>query len=637
MNNLTSPHPDREQLSAFGLGRLDETESAALETHLADCADCRTILESLPADSFLAKLQDSARPDSVSVSDAATLSSPQPASAVNVEVPLELAHHPRYRILQLLGAGGMGVVYRAEHQLMERPVALKVINRDFMNDPSAVERFRREVKGAARLSHPNIVTAYDAEQAGDLHFLVMEFVEGISLDRLVQEQGPLPVPLACDYIRQAALGLQHAHEQGLVHRDIKPQNLMRTPTGRIKILDFGLARFARETVPATAPTLAGVQRSRLVNSDGATQPLTECGTVMGTPDYMAPEQAVNASSADIRADIYSLGCTLYHLLSGQVPFPGGSVVDRLVAHAERSPKPLSELRPEVPAELVCVVQRMLAKEPAQRFQTPAEVAQALEPFIHAAPPEPVPSDQPTPPRGRWPTVAKATFGFGAAGLLAGLVLFMQSNSEETMSEHLSTFFTVCAVLGGTLLVCQFLLSLLLGGHGHDAGGHDLHTGDHELHAGDHDAGHEGQSSWFSGALTFRAIVAALTIFGLAGRASLAAELEPARSLALAFAAGAGMLLFVAWLMRSLYRLKSDGTVRIQRAVGQTGTVYLSVPGHKAGAGKVHLSLQNRTVEYQAFTNQETLPSGARVLVVAVLGSDTVEVVPAPITERITHV
>jgi serine/threonine protein kinase/membrane protein implicated in regulation of membrane protease activity len=636
MNDVTSPHPNRDQLSAFGLGHLDESASAALETHLAGCAACRTILETLPADSFLAKLQESARPESARISDAVTLTNPPSAPAVNFEVPPELAHHPRYRILQLLGAGGMGTVYRAEHQLMERPVALKVINRAFLNDPTAVERFVREVKGASRLCHPNIVTAYDAEQTGDLHFLVMEFVEGISLDRLVQEQGPLPVSLACDYVYQAALGLQHAHERGLVHRDIKPQNLMRTPTGRIKILDFGLARFARETAPPSAPTLAAVKRAPLRTLNDATQPLTESGTVMGTPDYMAPEQAVNASTADIRADIYSLGCTLYHLLSGQVPFPGGSVVDRLIAHAERPPRPLSELRPEVPVELVRVVQRMMAKEPAQRYQTPAEVAQALEPFLHAAPaalPEPVPPDQPNPPRRRWSVAAKTAFGFGAVGLLLGLVLFMQSNSEETMIEQLTTFFTVCAVLGGTLLALQFLLSLMGGAHGHEAGGHDLHI-DHADHA---DHGHEGQGSWFSSALTFRAIVASLTFFGLAGRAALAAELEPARSLALAFAAGAGMLLFVAWLMRSLYRLRSDGTVRIQRAVGQTGTVYLSVPGNKAGAGKVHLSLQNRTVEYQAITRQETLPAGTRVLVVAVLGSDTVEVVPAPIPERITHV
>src|SRR5262249_28168159 len=154
--------------------------------------------------------------------------------------------HPRYRVLEALGAGGMGVVFKVEHRLMERVVALKVISRSLTDRPELVARFRQEVKAAARLSPPHIVTGHGADQGGDLLFLVMEYVEGASLDRLVEEQGPLPVEQACDYVRQAALGLQHAFERGMVHRDIKPHNLMLTSEGQVKILDFGLARFASE-------------------------------------------------------------------------------------------------------------------------------------------------------------------------------------------------------------------------------------------------------------------------------------------------------------------------------------------------------------------------------------------------------
>src|SRR4051794_4758231 len=164
--------------------------------------------------------------------------------------PADLRDHPRYRILAWVGAGGMGTVYKAEHRLMERVVALKVINRSLVGRPAMVARFQQEVRAAARLSHPNIVTAYDADQAGETHFLVMEFIEGINLDAVLAEQGRLSVACACDYARQAALGLQHAFERGMVHRDIKPHNLMRTPQGQVKILDFGLARYVSEAVPA---------------------------------------------------------------------------------------------------------------------------------------------------------------------------------------------------------------------------------------------------------------------------------------------------------------------------------------------------------------------------------------------------
>jgi putative intracellular protease/amidase len=353
----------------------------------------------------------------------------EPAPAV----PRELADHPRYRVVKVLGAGGMGVVYQAVHRLMERAVALKVINRDLTSDPLVVERFRQEVKAAGRLAHANIVTAHDAEQAGNLHFLVMEFGDGISLARVIAKHGPLPVANACNYARQAALGLQHAHEHGMVHRDIKPANLMLTRQGQVKILDFGLARLARKRALAPPPSGAAA-------GCAGRGSLTEVGAMLGTPDYIAPEQVEDSRHADIRSDLYSLGCTLYFLLAGRVPFPGGSVMDKLLRHGTECPAALEQLRPDVPAGVCAVVERLMAKDPSHRYPTPAEVALALAPFSKAcaapvespAPESPAPAAptreaaapkgrkrpgkrHPAAPRG-W--VGWAALGAGAAGLAA---------------------------------------------------------------------------------------------------------------------------------------------------------------------------------------------------------------------------
>ena len=293
-------------------------------------------------------------------------------------VPTELAEHSRYKILGLLGAGGMGAVFQAQHKLMQRIVALKVINPDLVANPEMVERFRREVQAAALLSHPNIVQAHDADQAGDAHFLVMEHVAGVSLARLVAEQGPLPVDRACGYICQAAAGLQHAFERGMVHRDIKPQNLMLTPEGRDQDPGFRPGPICPGEHPAGA-LLADAETeadSAEPPDTHSTQSLTQVGTVIGTPDYIAPEQARDAHAADIRADIYSLGCTLYDLLTGKPPFPEGTAFTKVMGHLERHPQPLVVVRPEVPPALAQVVDKMLAKDPAQRYQTPAELAGA---------------------------------------------------------------------------------------------------------------------------------------------------------------------------------------------------------------------------------------------------------------------
>ncbi len=382
MNDDAGRHPTRDELRAFALGRLDEAASAAVEAHLAACAACRDATAVLGDDDSL-----------VSLLRGETQAEARPAGAAgDVSLPPELLAHPRYRVLGPIGSGGMGAVYKAEHLFMERAVALKVVGRELTADPALVARFVREVKAAARLVHPNIVHAYDADQAGGVHFLVMEYVEGQSLDKVVRERGPLPAAEACDYVRQAALGLQHAHEQGMVHRDVKPHNLMLTPDGRVKVLDFGLARFALEALPPASRAADG----------GGRASLTQAGAVMGTPDYIAPEQARDARAADGRADIYSLGFTLYFLLSGRVPFPDESSFAKIIAHLERSPRPLGELRRDLPAGLLRAVERMTAKDPAKRYQTPAEAAAALAPFAGR------------PARKRWPAVAALSVVFAVA-------------------------------------------------------------------------------------------------------------------------------------------------------------------------------------------------------------------------------
>jgi hypothetical protein len=273
-------------------------------------------------------------------------------------VPVQLG---RYQLLDKLGQGGMGEVYLAHDASLDRQVALKLLPHVSVHDPDALARFRREARALAKLSHPGIVQAFDSDSADGRHFLVMEYVEGHSLGRLLKEHGRLPPGLAADYIRQAALALQHAHERGLIHRDLKPSNLLVTPQGQVKLLDLGLARFLQDQVGDTN--------------------LTREGAGMGTPDYCAPEQYRDAHRADGRADVYALGCTLYHLLTGHVPFPGSSLSEKYRAHAEQEPQPVEESCPEVPVGLVAVLRRMMAKRPQDRFRTAGEPAEALAPFV----------------------------------------------------------------------------------------------------------------------------------------------------------------------------------------------------------------------------------------------------------------
>lgn len=286
----------------------------------------------------------------------------------------------QYRVLDQLGRGGMGRVFKAIHQTMNRVVALKVVSSRLLKTDKAQKMFQREVRAAARLLHPNIVTAYDANQIGERHYMVMEFVDGPNLEQLVRDKGPLSVGQACDFIRQAAMGLQYAHEMGMVHRDIKPANLLVQPVvvdGKatrcvVKILDFGLARL-QDSNQADGGSLEG-------------SIVTEQNTVMGTPDYLSPEQAHCLHTVDIRSDLYSLGCSMYYLLTGQLPFPDGTTLEKLMRHSTEEATPIEKLRPEVPPVVANIVRRLMAKKPEERHQTPAELAAALAPFALSEPP-----------------------------------------------------------------------------------------------------------------------------------------------------------------------------------------------------------------------------------------------------------
>jgi serine/threonine protein kinase len=327
-----------------------------------------------------------------------------------------------YLCLNKVGEGGMGQVFKARKRPLDRVVALKVLRRECVENARTLQRFLREMRAVGQLQHSNIIRASDADEANGVHYIAMEFIEGLDLARMVKRQGPLPVEQALEYMRQAALGLQHAHDSGLVHRDIKPANLLvaaatnrtvgdleRTRWGVVKILDLGLARLA----------------------DPREENLTALGTVMGTPDFMAPEQARNASTCDNRADIYSLGCTLYYVLAGRIPFPRGSVAEKILQHqtdepdavlsvrrarmmqdAARTGKRVDDAALAIPFEVEVVLRKMMAKRPADRFKTPAELADAIEsvlggdpmsitqtpvltnPNIALGPPPPMP--QPTP-------------------------------------------------------------------------------------------------------------------------------------------------------------------------------------------------------------------------------------------------
>jgi len=385
----TTTCPSREMFLQYSLGLVSEEQSNYLADHLESCPNCQDVVMTLDDadDTVVGRLR-------TPLSGESFLAEPQlqRALAAAIAMPLPMtkttdgadseggpaSDMPKtlgeYQLLEELGRGGMGTVYKALQTKLDRVVALKVLPRGRVGDRQAINRFEREMKAVGRLAHPNIVQAYDAREIDDMPVLIMEFVDGLDLAETVRRMGAVPVAEACELVRRTALALQCAHEHGLVHRDIKPSNIMLTPAGEVKLLDLGLARFYAEEGASLPPASAGEE-------------MTGTGQAMGTVDYMAPEQASDSRTVDIRADIYSLGCTLYKLLSGRAPFSNPmyrSTLDKLNAHVHQPVPPIRDFVPEVPPGLTAILDRMLAKDPGNRFATPAEVAEALEPFCRSA-------------------------------------------------------------------------------------------------------------------------------------------------------------------------------------------------------------------------------------------------------------
>ncbi|MBC8876925.1 MAG: protein kinase [Planctomycetes bacterium] len=384
--------PGHDELIGLATGMLPDDSASQLLDHVESCSKCEAALETIKEsdDTLLGLLKASAPQDpydgeiqraeafvrakamSVQVLGRDGLAS---GEAVDQGVPLQLGE---YELLEELGKGGMGVVYRARQAKLKKIVALKVLTRGRIADEEAVARFEREMEALGAVDHPNIVRAMDAREIEGTPVLVTEYVDGLDLSELVHRLGPLRISDACELIRQAAVGLQYAHQRRLVHRDIKPSNLMLaisgqqsavndktpSPSAIVKILDLGLARFEQREM-------------------GDADELTGSGQMMGTPEYMAPEQFSDSHDVDIRADIYGLGATLYKLLCGQAPLTGRKFktpAQRLMALASEPLPPIQDHRPDVPKELAQVLDRMLAKDPDQRYSTPGDVANALAPF-----------------------------------------------------------------------------------------------------------------------------------------------------------------------------------------------------------------------------------------------------------------
>lgn len=392
---MNAGHPPPQELTDYASGKLDEDSAALVETHVAECPECEVTLQSIEANSdtianntivqglreaekspteifareaeYQRAIEQAANLPEVTAIHGQPTAIPSTSPGQAAEQPLQKLGP--YELVAKLGEGGMGAVYKAQHEHLGKTVAIKILPATALRDPALVGRFRREMKAVGALHHPNIVGAHDAGEAAGVHFLVMEYVAGEDLSTLLKENGPLSVEQAISCTLQTARGLEFAHRKGIVHRDIKPANLLLDEEGTLKILDMGLAR-----LDDNAHNLA------------AQEGLTQTGQVMGTVDYMAPEQAFDTHRADAKADVYSLGCTLYRILTGQNAFAGDTIVQKILAHREKPIPSLRTLRPEVPAAFDKIFQRMMAKQPEDRIAM-AEVVQEFA-ALQTAPPAP---------------------------------------------------------------------------------------------------------------------------------------------------------------------------------------------------------------------------------------------------------
>ena len=370
---IAPPCPDRSRLAGYLLGNVSAQELESISVHLDTCAVCGSTAEELEsaADPLVEKLRRPLEQPEFHdepqlgrlLARLRTLHGGEPGVATaQTDLLSPGTRIGVYRIEHALGRGGMGVVYRAWHTQLDRPVALKVLPRERLGRPGAIARFRREMKAVGRLNHPHLVTAHDAGEEGGVPYLAMEFVDGLDLGQLVGRLGPIAVADACELARQAAAGLEYACQQGVVHRDVKPSNLMLTSAGILKVLDLGLARL--------------IDRP-------AQDELSREGELLGTLDYMAPEQLSDSREVDARADVYGLGATLYKLLTGRAPFADArhrTAVQKIMAIAQEPLPSVESSRSDVPGQLAEVLDRMLAKDRTGRLATPGEVAAALEPF-----------------------------------------------------------------------------------------------------------------------------------------------------------------------------------------------------------------------------------------------------------------
>lgn len=368
MADLLTTCPTTDTLRAFANGSLPSEELETIGQHLETCVSCCSAVLLCEPDAFVDRLHAARLQEATPLPDRAWDDSAWAnagfslAAHADAPEPCIVDTFPviaGYRILRTLGAGGMGTVYLAHHDAAARNYALKVVSPAFWIRPSMRERFLQEIRAAVAIGHhPHIVAAYPPVIEEQRFVHVMEFVDGCTLADRVAQSGPLTVETACAFIRQAAAGLHHAFTHGIIHRDIKPQNLLIVTHENqelLKIADFGLAKFTE------------TDRSSL----------TQSGQILGTPDYIAPEQARDASLADTRSDVYALGCTFYFLLTGRPPFLEGSPTEKMLKHILESPAHLAELRPELPPAIITIVETMMAKDPADRYPTPGDVAAAL--------------------------------------------------------------------------------------------------------------------------------------------------------------------------------------------------------------------------------------------------------------------